>query len=80
MKEESPVASAVGFASGGAFGILSCWWTFVAFFGGTMPLIGLKTSGGLLFGLFWLCVIQPALITAFFGVLSAIAFLFTKQR
>jgi len=45
-----------------AAGVLSTIWTFQAFFGGTMPILGVETEGSVGFGLLWLFVIDPIVI------------------
>lgn len=46
-----------------AAGIWGLWCTWVGFFGGTMPIIGVSTEGGLLLGLFMLFIGEPILLT-----------------
>lgn len=49
--------------------LLATWWTVVAFVGGTMPVLGLQTEGGIGLGLLWLFVADPLT----FGVFRAAA-------
>lgn len=44
-------------------GFLSVWWTLTAFLGGRMPLLGIDTDGGVGFGLLWLFVIDPIVMS-----------------
>lgn len=46
-----------------AAGIWGLWCTWVGFFGGTMPIIGVSTDGSLLLGLFMLFIGEPILLT-----------------
>lgn len=53
--------------------VLSIWMTFVAFFGGTMPIIGLETKGGLIPGLVWLFIVDPIVITICYWLTMIVA-------
>jgi hypothetical protein len=46
------------------------WCAFVAFTGGTLPLLGIDVDGGVGFGLLWVFLIGPAL-TGVIGMLTA---------
>lgn len=48
--------------SGLGWGLLSLWWTYIAFFGGRMPLLGVRTAGGVGWGLLWLLILTPTVI------------------
>lgn len=53
---------------------LALWMTIVAFTGGTMPIIGLETDGGVGFGLFWLFIVDPIVMTvAMWGSMLIVA-------
>jgi hypothetical protein len=47
----------------GAAIVLSTWMTIIAFIGGTMPIIGWETDGGITTGLVWLFVVDPLIVT-----------------
>lgn len=70
MNEEvHPVVQGLAGLAGLATAVWSTWCTVVAFVGGTMPIIGWETDGGLGFGMLWLLVLEPLVITvAFFAV------------
>ncbi len=46
-----------------AAGVWATWCTIIAFIGGTMPLIGVETDGGLGTGLLCLVILEPIAIT-----------------
>jgi len=60
------------------------WCTVIAFIGGTMPIIGWEVEGGLGFGLLFLVVLQPILLTlaywAFMLVMIPLMLLFGRRR
>lgn len=43
---------------------LTTWMTVVAFVGGTMPVVGWETDGGILVGLLWLVFVDPIVVSA----------------
>lgn len=43
--------------------VLSTWTTVIAFVGGTMPIVGWETDGGLVTGLLWLVFVDPIVMT-----------------
>jgi hypothetical protein len=60
------------------------WCTVIAFIGGTMPIIGWEVDGGIGFGLLFLFIIEPILLTlAYWAVLLVmlpLMFLFGRRR
>jgi len=62
-REPSEAAGLVARATMGVLALgaaaVGGWWVYVAFFGGTMPLIGLRTRGGLLLAVLWFVVVLP---------------------
>lgn len=74
MREEMhPIAMAVAVVAGLASAGLSLWMTVIAFVGGTMPVIGLETEGGVAFGLFWLVIIEPIVLTVCYWISMLVA-------
>lgn len=74
MREDMhPVAMAVAVVAGLASAGVSLWMTVIAFTGGTMPVIGLETDGGVGFGLFWLMIVEPIVLTVCYWVSMAVA-------
>ncbi|MFP4514167.1 MAG: hypothetical protein ACLFRV_14580 [Acidimicrobiales bacterium] len=62
--DEFPLAANIIVGIGVAFAIvLSTWMTIIAFVGGTMPIIGWETDGGIGVGLVWMFVVDPIVIT-----------------
>jgi hypothetical protein len=53
--------------------VLSFWTTVIAFVGGTMPIIGWETDGGLVTGLVWLMFVDPILMTVCYWVTMIVA-------
>lgn len=43
--------------------VLSSWYTVIAFAGGTLPILGIELDGGIGYGLFWLIIVDPIVIT-----------------
>ena len=43
---------------------LTTWMTVVAFVGGTMPVVGWETDGGIVVGLLWLVFVDPIVVAA----------------
>ena len=43
---------------------LTTWMTVVAFVGGTMPVVGWETDGGIVVGLLWLVFVDPIVVSA----------------
>lgn len=72
-EEMHPVAMVVAVLTGLASAALSLWMTVIAFVGGTMPIIGLETEGGLVFGLFWLMIIEPIVLTVCYWISMLVA-------
>jgi hypothetical protein len=64
--------------------VLSTWMTIIAFVGGTMPIIGWETEGGIGVGLVWLFVVDPIVLTVGWWVTALavlpIALLFGGRR
>ena len=58
-----PVTVALVVILGGSSLVISTWMTVVAFVGGTMPVIGWQTDGGIGTGLVWLFVVDPVVLT-----------------
>jgi hypothetical protein len=69
----SGLASIVGGLLGLATTILLAWWTIIAFAGGTMPIIGYETEGGIGTGLLWLFIIDPIAATVLYWIGMAVA-------
>lgn len=44
--------------------VLTTWMTVVAFVGGTMPVVGWETDGGIVVGLLWLVFVDPIVVSA----------------
>lgn len=67
MDDENDLATLVGKGLAAltalAVGAYSLWCTWIAFAGGTMPLLGWEVSGGIGTGLFWLFIVDPIIIT-----------------
>jgi len=61
--ELHPVVHVLAILLAVAAGIWATWCTVIAFIGGTMPLIGVETEGGLGFGLVFLIFLEPIAIT-----------------
>lgn len=64
MDDDTPVV--VQAASGAlalAAAVWLTWCTVIAFIGGTMPLIGVETEGGVGYGLLWVFVFDPIAMT-----------------
>ena len=59
-----PAIKVVGFAGVAVAVVLSTWMTIIAFVGGTMPIIGWETDGGIVVGLLWLFFVDPIVIAA----------------
>ncbi|QGG94378.1 hypothetical protein [Actinomarinicola tropica] len=57
-------AKGVATLSGIGTVVLTTWMTVVAFVGGTMPIIGWETDGGLATGILWLFVVDPIVVSA----------------
>lgn len=58
-----PISKVVIGATSLGAAILLAWWTITAFVGGTMPVIGWETDGGVGTGLLWLFVVDPIAMT-----------------
>lgn len=43
--------------------VWTLWCTWVAFFGGALPLLGWRLSGGFIFGVVWLFFVDPFVVT-----------------
>lgn len=67
------IARIVGYLGVTAAIVLSTWMTVIAFIGGTMPIIGLETRGGLVPGLVWLFFIDPIVITLAYWATMVVA-------
>ena len=48
--------------------VFSLWCTVIAFVGGTMPVFHLQTQGSFGFGLLWLCILDPILVTVCYWI------------
>jgi len=74
----------IGGVLGLATAVWMTWCTVIAFIGGTMPIIGWEVEGGLGFGLLFLVVLQPILLTlaywAFMLVMIPLMLLFGRRR
>jgi hypothetical protein len=57
---------AAGGCAGVAAGVLTTWWSVIAFIGGTMPVIGYQTDGGIGTGVFWLFIVEPIAVTVLY--------------
>lgn len=44
--------------------VLTTWMTVVAFVGGTMPVVGWETDGGVVVGVLWLVFVDPIVVSA----------------
>jgi hypothetical protein len=53
--------------------VLSFWTTIIAFVGGTMPIIGWETDGGLVTGVVWLMFVDPILMTVCYWATMIVA-------
>lgn len=64
-------------------GLWGLWCTVIAFIGGTMPLLGIETDGGLVPGLLMLFIGEPILMTVTYWVamliLMPLALLFSRR-
>lgn len=67
-----PVVKVVATVLGVATGVWSTWCTVIAFVGGTMPLIGLETSGGFGLGVLWILIFDPLAITVAYWISMAV--------
>lgn len=61
--DDHPLFAIVATATALATAIWTGWCTVIAFVGGTMPLLGWEVEGSVGFGLFWLFIVDPILIT-----------------
>ncbi|WP_208029417.1 hypothetical protein [Rhabdothermincola sediminis] len=68
----SPIAGLLAGILAIAVVILSGWMTIVAFVGGTMPILGWETEGGLGTGLLWLLFVDPIVITVMIWLSTAV--------
>ena len=63
--------------------VFSIWTTIIAFVGGTMPIIGWETDGGIVTGLIWVVVVDPILMAVFYWatllVVLPLAFVFRPR-
>jgi len=66
----STAARAVGAVAGLAVVVWATWCTVLAFVGGTMPILGWQTEGGVGEGLLWLFLIEPIVVTVAIWVTS----------
>lgn len=57
--QDNPVTAVVATVVGISVTVWSLWATWVAFTGGTVPLVGWELEGGLGTGLLWLFVLTP---------------------
>ena len=57
-------AKAVGFVLALPILAYACYTTYIAFAGGTMPVIGWETDGGLTSGVVWLLFVDPLIMFA----------------
>lgn len=68
-----PISNAIVTITALASGALALWMTVIAFTGGTMPIIGLETDGGVGFGLLWLMVVDPIVLTVCYWISMVIS-------
>ncbi|WP_375000068.1 hypothetical protein [Aeromicrobium sp. CTD01-1L150] len=68
------IANGIGLLTGGASVVWILWCTWIAFVGGRMPIIGYETDGGIVFGLGFLFIGSPILLTLAYWVSMIIAF------
>lgn len=69
----NPLSKMIAFVVASAGSVWLIWCTFVAFTGGTLPLVGWEIGGGFFFGLLWLFVIDPIAMTVAYWVGMLIA-------
>lgn len=64
--------------------VFSAWTTVIAFVGGTMPIIGWETDGGIVTGLVWIAFVDPIIVTVVYWatllVVLPLSFLFGHQN
>lgn len=58
--------------SGVATAVLTTWMTVIAFVGGTMPIVGWQTEGGITTGLLWLLVVDPIVASVCWMLTTAV--------
>jgi len=85
MDDDTPIPlQIIGGVLGLATAVWMTWCTVIAFIGGTMPIIGWEVEGGFGFGLLFLVVLQPILLTlaywAFMLVMIPLMLLFGRRR
>jgi hypothetical protein len=74
MDDDMPIAARVIVGIGVvAAVVLSTWMTVIAFIGGTMPIIGWETDGGIVTGLVWLIIVDPLVMTVCFWATMLLA-------
>jgi hypothetical protein len=74
MDDDMPIAARVIVGIGVvAAVVLSTWMTVIAFIGGTMPIIGWETDGGLATGVLWLMFVDPILMTVCYWATMIVA-------
>jgi len=69
----NPVSKGIATIVVGAGVIWTIWCTWVAFVGGSLPLVGWELDGGIVFGLFWLFIVDPFVVTVAYWVSMLIA-------
>ena len=69
----NPVSKVVAFVVMALSTVWLTWCTIIAFTGGTLPLLGWRVDGGLIFGLFWLFVLDAIAMTVAYWVSMLVA-------
>lgn len=74
MDELNPVSKVITSVVALAAGVWLTWCTVIAFAGGQLPLLGWNIDGGIVFGLFWLFIVDPLAATVAYwaGMLIAL--------
>ncbi|MFI1255508.1 hypothetical protein ACH4U6_17260 [Streptomyces netropsis] len=79
-KEATTWPFVVAYTAAGFVALLGLWCSVIGFTGGTLPLIGLETTGSPLVGLGFLIMVTPTLARITFWITLAPLLLVTKQR
>lgn len=66
-----PVRVLAGLAGLGTV-VWATWCTVIAFVGGTMPIVGWQSEGGVGPGLVWLFLVEPIAVTVVMWIVGAI--------
>lgn len=68
MEDLNPVSRTIALIVVLAAGVWLTWCTVIAFTGGLIPLLGWEVDGGIVFGLFWLFIVDPIAATVAYWV------------